>query len=259
MVHFSSLRVGIVKYVNALPLEYDLDRFLPGAKIVLDVPSSLGRQMERGELDVALLSSIALYRHSDYGFIPGLGISSDGPVRSVCLFCKKPLSEIQTVALDQSSLTSVTMIRILFADFWKCQPRYFSFQPPIENGLNIADAALAIGDPTLLFDGKNVEAHDAGELWRQYSRLPFVYAVWVTRPGLDPQSLIEPFSLAAESGLSNIDAISEQCAQKTPLTADSYRDYFTRCIQYKMTDKHMEGMHYFFDKTRTIPGQSNAS
>ncbi|MGC9326406.1 MAG: menaquinone biosynthetic enzyme MqnA/MqnD family protein [Candidatus Hinthialibacter sp.] len=259
MVHFSSLRVGIVKYVNALPLEYDLERFLPGAKIILDIPSSLGRQLEQGELDVALLSSIVLYRHSDYGFIPGLGISSHGPVRSVCLFCKKPLSEIQTVALDQSSLTSVTMIRILFADFWKIQPRYLSFQPPIDNGLRLADAALAIGDPTLLFDGRNVETYDAGELWRQYCRLPFVYAVWVTRPGLDPQSLVEPFSLAAESGLANMDDISEQCARKTSLTADSYRDYFTRCIQYKLNDFHMEGMNYFFKKTQTILAQSPIS
>lgn len=247
---YSSLRIGVVQYANALPLEWDLSQFMPGASIVKDVPSALARQLERGELDTAIVSSIELLRHPEYGFVPGLGICSDGPVKSVCLFCNKDPLEVETAALDRSSLTSVTLIRALFANYWRRSPRYVTFEPPVENGLRIADAALTIGDPALQYNGDRTRTLDVGELWKSYSGLPFVYAAWITRPGLDPQSLVEPFSRAAESGLAKVDEIAKSCSQRTGHTVDFYIDYFTRCIHYKTSERDLEGMKFFFEQAR---------
>lgn len=252
LVDYSSLRIGVVQYANALPLEYGLSRFLPGASIVRGVPSSLAAQLRCGQLDVAIVSSIELLRHPEFGSIPGLGICCDGPVKSVCLFCHKPPEEAATVALDRSSLTSVALIRILFTDYWRHVPRYVSFEPPVENGLKIADAALTIGDPALHFNGENARVLDAGELWRAYCGRSFVFAVWITRPGLEPASLAEPFTKAMEYGLSRIDEIAQTCAKRSPLSVDFYIDYFTRCIHYRMNDRDREGMQFFFERAKDI-------
>jgi chorismate dehydratase len=251
-VDYSSLRIGVVQYANALPLECDLSRFIPGASIVKDVPSALARQLARGDLDTAMVSSIELLRHPEYGFIPGLGVCSDGPVKSVCLFCNKAPLEIETVALDRSSLTSATVIRVLFANYWRRTPRYVSFDPPVENGLRIADAALTIGDPALQYNGEKARTLDVGELWRLYSGLPFVFAVWITRPGLDPESLVEPFTRAAESGLAKVEEIAQRCSLRTGHSLEFFVDYFTRCIHYRMNERDQEGMRFFFERAREI-------
>lgn len=249
---YSSLRIGVVRYANALPLEYDLSLFLPKAKIVRGVPSSLAGQLARGELDVAIVSTIELLRHPEYGYVPGLGICCDGPVRSVCLFSKKPPADVETVALDRSSLTSAILIRILYRDIWNRSPRYVSYEPPVENGLRIADAALSIGDPTLQFDGEDVHTFDLGELWRQLTGLPFVFAVWIVREVLDPASLKKSFTQALESALIKVDEIAGQCAKESPLSKEFYLDYFTRCIHYHMTERDEEGMRNFFDRSKHL-------
>jgi len=250
LIDLSSLRIGVVPYTNVLPLEYNLKQHLPGASIVRDVPSSLADQLSSGELDVALVSSIELMRHPEYNYIPGLGICSDGPVRSVCMFSKKPPKEIETLALDKSSLSSAAMIRILYDEFWEHKPGFLSFSPPIEDGLQIADAVFAIGDPTLEFSGDGLLTFDLGEIWRDYCGLSFVYAVWITRAGLDPEELAAPFTDAAESGLDSLDEISKNCADNSSLSIDFFKEYFTRCIYYHTSTREIEGMRFFFDRAR---------
>ncbi len=250
MVDISSLRVGVVPYTNVRPLEYNLKQCLPGASIIYDVPSSLAGKLSRGELDVAMVSSIELMRHPEYSHIPGLGICSDGPVRSVCMFSKKPPKKIETLALDKSSLSSAAMIRILYDEFWEHTPDFLSYTPPIEDGLKIADAVFSIGDPTLEFSKDGLLNFDLGEIWRDYCGLSFVYALWITRAGLNPEELAAPFNDAAQSGLDNLDEISERCSRKSSLSVDFFKDYYTRCIYYHPGTREMEGMRFFFDRAR---------
>lgn len=248
----TSLRVGIVSYVNALPLEFYLPEFLPDAAIVKDVPSQLAVQLERGELDVALLSAAVLNRHPEYRFIPGWGIASNGPVRSVQLFSKNEPRLNQVVALDNSSLSSVLMLRILYREYWKHEPAYLSYTPPIENGLNIADAALSIGDPTLLFTQTVAYQFDIGELWRDYCRRPFVYALWITRADIDPDRIARPFNDAAEKGLANVDFLSTLPPRQPFRDTRYYREYFTDCIQYRLDAAAESGMRFFLQKAKTM-------
>jgi len=243
-------RIGVVPYANGLPLEHFLPNHLPQARIIRAVPSALGKMLAAGELDVAMLSTIELARHPDYGYIPGLGIGSDGPVASVMLFCARNRDDVKTVALDQSSLTSVAMARILFAEFWKQVPRYVPFTPPLENGLREADAALMIGDPALEFDGAVRNKLDMGECWRNYCGLPFVYAAWITRPGLDPGSLKEPFHQALDEGLKALETLARIRAGRSAQSPEFFLDYFTRCVRYRLGDREVEGLRFFLDRAR---------
>ncbi len=54
--------------------------------------------------------------------------------------------------------------------------------------MNSADAVLAIGDRGIVFNkGRYSNVWDLGERWMQMTGLPFVFAMWIARQGLDLQ------------------------------------------------------------------------
>ena len=105
-----ALRIGSVSFVNARPLTYGLE------DLVCEVPSRLTERFLAGDLDVALLPTVEALRLRDCPVLPGMGISSPGPVDSVLLFARRPLTAARTVLLDPSSRTSSALARILFAE-----------------------------------------------------------------------------------------------------------------------------------------------
>ncbi|MBI1390721.1 MAG: hypothetical protein GC154_20005 [bacterium] len=250
----ATLTIGNVAFSNTLPLVHYLPEFLPGAQIIHEVPSRLGPMLARGELDVAMLSSIELLRDPGYGYVPGLGVCSDGPVRSVLLWTRRPPERAETVALDGNSLSSRVLTRILFSDLWRNRPRFITYTPPVTNGLAIADAALTIGDNS--FDELNDESVsivDLGQAWKDLTGLPFVFAVWITRPGLDPASIAEPFQAALEKSLRNVDELTGRYARPDGAHgADFFKTYFTRDIRYRLGEREREGLALYLNKAESI-------
>src|SRR5262245_53693445 len=107
------LRVGAVNYLNTKPLVYRLERFAPQAEIVLDLPSRLADDLAAGRLDVALIPSIEYFQSPGYSIVSDACIACRGPVLSVKLFSRVPPAEIRSLALDEGSRTSATLVRIL--------------------------------------------------------------------------------------------------------------------------------------------------
>ena len=107
------LRVGAVGYLNTKPLIEGLEGLLPGCKLSLDIPSRLADSMRSGKVDVGLVPLAEFFRAGDYGMIPGLGITSSGPVGSVLLLAKNGLDSITHLAMDEGSRTSAALARIL--------------------------------------------------------------------------------------------------------------------------------------------------
>ncbi|MBD3266331.1 hypothetical protein GF373_06640 [bacterium] len=252
MPSVDTLKIGTVPFANVMPLDFYLPEILPEAEFVFGVPSKLGELLAAGEIDVALLSSIELYHNPDYGYIPGIGICSDGPVASVCLFTHDYPSLLHSVALDSNSLTSNTLLQILFREYWEHEPKYHTYTPPVEKGLEIADAALSIGDNTFYMKDKSYQAIDLGETWQEHTQLPFVYAPWVTRKGIDPNDIAEPFQEAKKQGMEHLKPLSIVCGQQRDLPPEFLYRYFTQNIRYDMGDLEIEGMQLFFEKAREI-------
>jgi chorismate dehydratase len=246
------LRIGTVPFANSLPLDGYLLEAMPQAQVIRAVPSELGRMLAQGELDAAMLSTIELLRQPEYGMVPGFGVCSDGPVRSVCLYTRVAPEQLESVALDGNSLTSVVLLKILLDEFWGVSPRFVYYAPPMQNGLDLAQAALAIGDSTFVTPPEDVRTIDLGEAWKLHTGLPFVFAGWITRPGLDPSDLIEPFAQALRLGLERIKELAEHCAERTGYPAAFFEEYFTFCIQYQLTPRHEEGMALFFRKAEAF-------
>ena len=137
--------------------------------------------LREGELDVANCSIFESFQNPDITIIPNISISAYGAVKSVRLFSRVPLSDIRSVALDSSSLTSAALIQILLAELHGIEPRYKNFPPDLELMLDACDAGLLIGDLKLFDFHDGTQEYDLGQDWLELTGLPFVYAAWQAR------------------------------------------------------------------------------
>ena len=212
----SPLRVGTVPYLNALPLVAALEE-KPTQPVTLDryVPSELLHYLLRGEVDVALLSSVACLSHqAGLDFVPGIAIACRGPVQSIKLVSRVPPEQIQTLALDRSSLTSVVLARILLRERYGVIPRTRVLPPDLSTMLAQADAAIIIGDPGLVTRTSDLAIEivweiDPGEEWVQWTGLPFVFAVWAYRRGHFRHEWADLLHWAKQEGLRHLDQLAE--------------------------------------------------
>jgi predicted solute-binding protein/REP element-mobilizing transposase RayT len=103
------VRIGCVKYLNARPLIHGWG----GGAIDFDHPAALCRKLHRGDLDVALVSSLEFLRRPIYRIVDGVSISSRGEVYSVIVAHGGELARVKQIELDPASETSVALLRCL--------------------------------------------------------------------------------------------------------------------------------------------------
>jgi len=104
------LRIGCVKYLNARPLIHGWS----GA-VDFDHPAALCRKLERGKLDVALVSSLEYLRRPIYRIVDGASISAHGAVYSVIVAHNEDFSCAEEIEIDPASETSVALLRCLLS------------------------------------------------------------------------------------------------------------------------------------------------
>jgi chorismate dehydratase len=185
------LRVGSVPFLVARPLDAELERE-PLVRLSRDVPSRLVERLRAGELDVALVSSIELFRRPGYGYLAGSAIAGDGFVPSVQVFLRRPLAELRTVALDPSSRTAQALAQVMLARRAAGRgvpaPKCFELEAGADPSLAPADAWLEIGDAALRrsLSPAAPPTFNPSQAWSEDLGLPFVFAAWITRPGLQP-------------------------------------------------------------------------
>ena len=242
-----ALRVGAVPFVNARPLLRYLDTSTPPEiELILDIPVKLTEMMTEGLLDAALLPSIEYFRSDDYKIIPGFSICAEGAVESVCIFSKIPIEDIRTLALDESSRTSVALAKILLKRKLGALPKLTSCSPGDVLADIEADAMLLIGDSAMAFDPNSARATlDLGHEWKELTGLPFVYAMWVARRDVDTQSLRRRLLAARERGVSNLREISAEAARDTGLDAEQCLNYIENVMRYDLGDREVAALERF--------------
>ncbi|MDE2506222.1 MAG: menaquinone biosynthesis protein [Planctomycetota bacterium] len=245
----AGLRVGAVNYLNAKPLYYNLGDFAPGTFLCLDYPSKLADRLARGELDVALIPSVEYLRGAAFGYeiLPGFAIAARGPVRSVKLFSNVPIERIDRLALDAGSRTSQALALVWLDQARGVRPGRVEPLPlgvPVEE--STADAALVIGDRAMLVDESRFDAVvDLGEAWNTWTGLPFVFALWVARPGVDLGDLPEVLERCRLEGLRNARVLAEEHAPRLGLNLESCVDYLTRVLSYDLGPREIAGLRQF--------------
>lgn len=194
-------RVGSVPYLNAVPLTRGLEE-----EIKFVAPSELGKMLRAGELDAALLSITEVLLNDAYDVLDGIAIASLGEVKSVFLAHREPLEKIQTIHCDKASLTSVNLLRVLLGE--RGLKPEFNALPSYEAAKDLPNVLL-IGNAALDFlrAPHDHGIWDLGAAWYEMTRLPFVYAVWVLRRGIENSELKRQLREAKAFGLDTLDHI----------------------------------------------------
>jgi chorismate dehydratase len=241
------IRIGAVNYLNTKPLIYDLEQLAPEAELILDLPSRLADDMRKEKLDVALIPIIEYFRGEAYRVVPDISIASNGPVLSVTLFSKKPWPEIGSVALDEGSRTSAALTQILLRKRYGVKAEIVHL-PITASADDVAtDAVLLIGDRAMhaCLPGFPF-AFDLGQEWHDWTGLPFVYAVWAVRPGVDLGNAAEALRLAKERGCRHVGQIAFAEAPKLGLDAGFCRRYLGNIIRFDLGSRELAGLHHYY-------------
>ena len=240
-------RVGSVRYLNAVPLTRGLED-----DITFAVPSELARMLQKDELDAALVSVTEVLMNDRYDILDGTAIASLGEVKSVLLAHRQPLDQIREVFCDTASLTSVNLLRVLLAERG-LKPE---FKPLASYDFaELPENALLIGDPALDFvlGPHEHQIWDLGAAWYELTGLPFVYAVWALRRGIENSALRRKLTEAREFGLDTLEHI---VSDRTEYTYEFRKDYLGWHIHYYLGTDEKRGLAEFVELLRkhlTVP------
>jgi chorismate dehydratase len=243
------IRVGAVSYLNAKPLYYRLCELAPGVRLAMDVPSRLAERLAEGSLDVALIPSVEYLRGVERGYeiIPGFAIAARGPVRSVKLFSRVPWPEIRRLALDAGSRTSQALAQIWLHARHGLRPEIVEELPLGVSALeSTADAVLVIGDRAMKIphDPFHVVV-DLAEAWVELTRLPFVFALWVVRGGVDLGDLPEALGRSRSEGLAHAAELAGTHGPRLGLDFTTCYDYLTKVLSYDLGEPEIAGLRTF--------------
>jgi chorismate dehydratase len=242
------IRVGAVNYLNTKPLIEDLEAIAPQIELTLDLPSRLADQLAAGQLDVALIPVIEYFRSGQYSIIPGISIASRGPVLSVTVFSKRPWHEIRHLALDIGSRSSAALTQILLRKRYGVSPEICPLPlngQPEELDL---DAVLLIGDRAMRACLPGFDfAYDLGQEWTDWTGLPFVYAVWAVRSGVELGDTLEAFYESKRRGLRRVGAIAARESGRLALDAGFCRRYLSHIIHFDLGPREQAGMSLYYE------------
>jgi len=234
-------RIGSVRYLNAAPLTRDL-----GEELIFATPSKLAEMLRRDELDAALVSITEVLLNDRYDILDGIAIASLGEVYSVILAHKKPLAEAKEIFCDTASLTSVNLLKVLLAE-----KNLFPKFVPLENyeAAKEKDFVLLIGDTAIEFQRSEpaCEIFDLGSAWTEMTNLPFVYAVWALRRGVENKNLRFELRAAKKFGLETIDYLIET---REEFDEAFRRDYFEWHIHYHLAEDEKRAIKKFCELLR---------
>ncbi|MCU1658518.1 MAG: transporter substrate-binding protein, partial [Pseudonocardiales bacterium] len=248
-----------IQFLNCLPIYWGLVRSgaLLDVELTKDTPDRLNDMLVAGELDVGPISLVEYLRNADdLVLLPDLAVGSDGPVLSVNLVSQVSLSSLGSgrVALGSTSRTSVLLARMWLAETYGAHPDYFVCPPDLTAMLLEADAAVLIGDAALraTYDAprRGLAVHDLGQVWRDWTGLPMVFAVWAARreyaeanPGLvkDVHSM---FVRSRDEALSHVEDVAAQAARWEVFDAATLANYF-RTLDFSLGARQVEGLVEF--------------
>jgi len=218
-------RIGSVAYLNAVPLTRGMED-----KVVFATPAELAEMLRRDELDAALVSTAEVLLTDRYDILDGIAIASLGEVYSVLLAHRRPLAELKEIYCHTASLSGLNLLKVLLAERG-LKPEFKPLPDPLRAAEH--DAVLLIGNPAIDFQRTphEHEIFDLGMAWFEMTKLPFVFAVWALRRGIENSELRQRLRDAKDFGVDTLDWIINHHPE---YDRDFRKDYFDWNIHYDL-------------------------
>jgi chorismate dehydratase len=263
-----------VQYLNTAPLVYGFTHGPLQGKCDLSftIPSQCAEDLRAGRADVAIIPAIELQRIDSLVVLPDLAIAAKRRVRSLLIVSRKPIGEVESIALDRSSRSTQALTRILCAERWHIAPKFFEASLETASMLENADAALLIGDPalrlaiavahyaTLGADGEllcnadkarinatgTLYIYDVVQEWRRLSGLPAVLAIWAARPEIMTPEIVADFAASKAYGVANIAEIAAAAAEEQGWAAGELLTYLRENIDFTLDAENLAGLELYY-------------
>ena len=245
----TKIRVGAVSYLNTRPLVFGLEQGVGEDRIELSyaVPARLADQMLAGDLDIALMPVIELARMPDLEIVPGIAIGTSGPSRSVLLVSRKPIEQVESIALDVESRTSNALVQVLCNRVWRIAPVFAAGLHGLDEALLECDAAVQIGDKALFADPPaGTTVYDLGGVWSAATAMPFVFAAWFARPGSVDREVYEALHESKRLGARAIGPIAEDYTWRGCQYPQLSKDYLEKNIRFRLGSPELDALRSFF-------------
>ncbi len=253
-------RIGAVSYLNSKPLIEGLRELAPGADLILDVPSRLADDLAQGRLDVGLIPSVELFGDPNYEVVSDACVATRGPVRSVKLYFRVHPGSVRRLALDEGSRTSAVLSRIMLAERYGVFPELPGLPLAAAIGDTDADAILLIGDRAIQPPTESFHTiWDLGQEWLDWTGLPFVFAMWVTRRDSLLHDIPELLAAARDLGVSRLDDIAAREASLLGLSTADAASYLKDNLQFRLGPAEQSGLQLFHElavRLQLVPPQS---
>jgi len=234
----------MVGYHNTLPFLYGLNKARDHYHLILDIPSRCIDYFISGEADIALVPIATLLGRSDYQVVTDYCIGCVGEVGTVCIYSHSPIESLNTIYLDSDSRTSQLLTKVLVEHHWKLDIDFVEVDPRkiIPDNLKKDEGMLMIGDKAFgaYIDYEHV--YDLGHEWDVMNNLPFAFALWIARPGIDPITVKELNETLA-LGVDNIDLVL-QANEKLSNEID-LESYFEKYIDFHFDESKQNAAKLF--------------
>jgi len=241
----NSLKISAVSYLNTIPFVYGILKsgHLENFRLDLDVPSVCAEKLKNGEVDVALVPVGAIPDFNDHFIVSEYCIGAVGTVKTVLLLSQKPLEQIDNIYLDFDSRTSVQLVKILAKHFWKINPQWNNMNPGQSEHPTQLESLVAIGDKTFELTKQYKFVYDLAGEWVQFTGLPFVFAVWLSKKKL-PAIFKDQLNEALLYGLKHKAESLEYFKNKLPACGDCL-SYLENNISFLFDREKKKGMELF--------------
>ena len=239
-------RIGAVSYLNTRPLLLGLaqEGFKNRIDLVKSYPAKIAQDLLSGQIDIGLVPVAIIPQLTHPHIISNYVIGTNGAVASVALFSQVPIDEIKSIYLDYQSRTSVQLLKILLAQFWKKEVEFLAATEGYIDQISGTTAGLIIGDRALDNLYKFPYMYDLGLAWKQHTGLPFVFAAWVANQPI-PAEFMAAFDAANGYGLAHL----EEVISLIPANEQVYdlHKYYTENISYVYDEEKKLGLNAFLN------------
>ncbi len=238
------MKISVVSYINSIPFVQGIQQsgmLTEKDKLFMDNPADCAHRLINHEVDIGLVPVAVIPEIKNANIVSDYCIGAARTSLSVLLLSPVPVSEIETVFLDQESRTSAMLLKILFRYYWK-KNVVFS---PLNGSPDPDKPSLLIGDKTFVYQAQYPCHYDLSEVWNEMTGMPFVFACWVANKEL-PEKQIKLFNDALAYGVSHIEEMLEQDKSHDEVFIDKLA-YLTNHISFIFDEQKKEAMRLFLE------------
>ncbi|WP_138492960.1 menaquinone biosynthetic enzyme MqnA/MqnD family protein [Paenibacillus pinistramenti] len=252
-------RMGVIDYTNVWPVTYHFDkqRLSRPIEIVTKVPAVLNRALIAGVLDLSPVSSFAYgLACSRLALLPGLSVSSEGPVNSILVFSKEPLQSAAsgTIALTNTSATSVNLLKIIMEKYYGGRPVYWDSEPDLDKMMDTSDAALLIGDHAIKASWRDHGYYvtDLGKVWKDWTGFGMTFAVWAVQQSFAKDNakwlgeIAEALHASRQQSAADLSPLVLKACRELGGT-EAYWNHYFQNLTYDFTEERQRGLQLYFD------------